>query len=293
MSKLKLFGNFGDEPKTMRAALQSKYSAARTNLLMVVAFTAINILMLAFGGGSYFLFSATVPYLITLYGMLLCGMLPEEVYEGMEGMFFLDESFFYITLVISAAILALYVICFFFSKKKPVFLTIGLVIFAIDTLVMVLYYGISADMIMDAIFHAWVLWILFSGVKANSELKKIPDEEPAIEAEFRDVTEEESYDGDKELEDSPILRHVDPMAKARILMREEINGHTVEYRRVKRTNELAIDGKVYAEYIALAEQPHKLRARVGGHVYAVGTNAQSQIFVSVDENVIKTKLRLI
>ena len=288
-----LFSNFKDDGRALRGSLQSKYSAARTNLLMVVAFTAVNIIMLAFGGGSYFLFSATVPYLITLYGMLLCGMLPEEVYEDMEGMFFLDESFFYITLAIAAAILALYVICFFFSKKKPVFLTVGLVIFAIDTLVMVLYYGISADMILDAVFHAWVLWILFSGVRANSELKKMPEDEPAIEAEFRDITEEESYDGDKELEDSPILRHVDPMAKARILMREEINGHTIEYRRVKRTNELAIDGKVYAEYIALAEQPHKLRARIGGHVYAVGTNVNSQIFVSVDEKVIRTKFRLI
>ena len=100
-----LFGNLSDDPRIQRQALISRFAAARSNLLLLVVFSAINLLMLATGLGTYFLFSASVPYLITDLGMFLCGMYPEEFYEGLEGMFFLDKSFFVIMLIISILIL--------------------------------------------------------------------------------------------------------------------------------------------------------------------------------------------
>ncbi len=190
----KFFSNISFDPRMQRQALQNKYNAARMNLLAVVLFTVINIVSLATGIGGYFLFSASVPYVITMFGLVLCGMMPDEFYQEMEmeGMFFLDESFFYITLAISILILGLYVLCWFFSKKKPVWLTVALVLFIIDTVVMFLYYGIALDMILDIAFHAWVIWILVSGIRAHRDLQKMPKEEPIIEAEFTDISNDES-----------------------------------------------------------------------------------------------------
>ena len=107
------FGNMSNDPRVERQALVSKYSAARSNLLLIVVFTALNLLLLATNSGTYFLFSASVPYLIGDLGMFLCGRYPDELYEGLEGMFFLDTSFFVIMMVIAFLILALYMLCWF------------------------------------------------------------------------------------------------------------------------------------------------------------------------------------
>lgn len=182
--------NMSLDPRMEKSALQNKYNSSRMNLLTVVGFTAVNLFMLTLGGGSYFLFSATIPYLLTLLSMLFCGMMPEDVYAemgGVEAVVFLDESVFYIALGISAAILALYLLCWVFSKKSPLWLIVALVLFAIDTLVMFLYYGLDIDIIIDIVFHGWIIWILLSGIIASAKLKKLPAEEPVIEAEFAEM----------------------------------------------------------------------------------------------------------
>ena len=288
----KVFGlnNMNLGPGAERQALQTKYNSARVNLLMAVAFTVVNMLLLAFGGNTYFLFSITVPYVIPTVGMLLCGMLPEEIYAdpSFDGMVFLDEGFFYITLAISLLILALYVACWFFSKKKSVWLKVALGLFIVDTLFMIFYYGLAVDMIMDVLFHGYVIYILISGIIADKKLKAMPKEEPIIEAEFTDVSEENA-----ESKNSAILRSADTMEKVRVLLDAEVNGHSIVYRRIKRTNELVIDGNVYDEYIALAEYPHQLTASINGHIYCAGMDQTSHCYIMVDGETVKTKLRLI
>lgn len=180
------------DPRMERQMLKNKYNSARYNLLAVVIFTAINIIMAAFGTGGYFLFSATIPYVITITGLVLCGMMPEEFYEGLDGMYFLNESFFYITLAISALILVLYLLCFFFSKKRTLWVKIALGMFIIDSAFMLLYYGIALDMLFDVLFHVWVIWILVSGLKAEKKLRSLPPEETVIEVDYTDVSGEES-----------------------------------------------------------------------------------------------------
>lgn len=194
MAKFKMYNNINLDPRMERQALKNKYNSARLNLLMAVGFTVVNVLLLAFGGGSYFLFSMTVPYIISMFGLLFCGMMPDELYKemGLEGMMFLDEGFFYITLAISVLILALYVVCWFFSKKKPVWLKVALGLFIVDTVAMILYYGIAVDAIMDILFHGYVIWILISGINAEKKLRNMPEPEPIIEAEFTDISNDES-----------------------------------------------------------------------------------------------------
>ena len=75
---------FRNRNLSKRQRLEQKYNSARINLALVVAFTLVNLVLLAVNADTYFLFSAYVPYLITSVGMLICGKYPAEFYEGME-----------------------------------------------------------------------------------------------------------------------------------------------------------------------------------------------------------------
>ena len=287
----KLFGDFNGDPRIQRQALVSKYNAARSNILLMVIFSAINLLMLATGAGTYFLFSASVPYIITDIGMFFCGMYPKEMYEEFEGMYFLDKSLFFILLAISALILVIYFLCWLFSKNGKVrWIKTALVLFSIDTLIMFAYYGIDLTMIIDIIFHIWLIVILVMGINAHKKVMKMPKEEDVIEAEYRELPN----DGEEIVNhDSTPLRLADTDVKARILLETDYFNHTITYRRVKKTNELVIDGKVYDEYTALVEKAHILTAVIDGHKIAVGIDNTSRSFINVDGETVKTKLRLV
>ena len=56
-------------PENMIDVSAKRYHVGRINILILAAFTLINIVMLAAGNYTYFLFSAAVPYLLVDYGM--------------------------------------------------------------------------------------------------------------------------------------------------------------------------------------------------------------------------------
>ena len=92
------------------------------------------------------------------------------------------------------------------------------------------------------------------------------------------------------VQDSTPLRSMDRDAKSRVLAEAELGGHKICYRRVKKVNELVVDGMVYDEYVATLEMRHELYARVGGHDICVGyDSARSYIFV--DGNQLVSKMR--
>ena len=162
-----------------RQRLETKYAQSRHNILLVVLFSLINIILLVADGSTYFLFSAYVPYLFADLGMLFTGSYPSEVYTGdLAGMEFLPKSFFVVMLVIVMIILVLYLLCWIFSKKQRVgWMITALVFFVIDTAAMLLLNGISADGIIDIVFHGWVVVSLIMGIAAHFKLKKLPAED--------------------------------------------------------------------------------------------------------------------
>ena len=138
------------------------------------------------------------------------------------------------------------------------------------------------------------------GISAYYKLKKMPEENRMIEGEFTDITENSeggeggAIQGEHAfVPDSTPLRPADNNVKAKILLEAEIYGHFITYRRVKKTNELIIDGNVYAEYTALAELPHMLTATIGGHTFAAGYDNTSHSYILVDGQTVKTKFRFI
>lgn len=172
-----IFGNKKPQQLSRREQLTNKYMSARHNLLLVVIFTAVNIGLLVAQSNSYFLFSASIPYYLVDLGMFLCGKYPMEYYAEMGAVEFFPNSFLVVMIVIAVVILGLYLLSWFLSKKPRVgWMIFSLVIFVLDTLFMLLIMGINADMILDIVFHGWVVISLISGISSYFKLKKLPEE---------------------------------------------------------------------------------------------------------------------
>lgn len=179
-----------------RVALENKYRTGRANLLLVVGFTLLNVILALVNADMYMLFSASIPYYLVLFGVILSGGMPEEYYIEtdipMEALF--DTSFLVTMIVIAVAILAVYFLCWFFSKNyKTTWLGVALVLFILDTIGMLLFAFLVGfqNMILDVLFHVWVIYYLVVGITSVKKLKDLPPEEetPVAEGEAVGVAE--------------------------------------------------------------------------------------------------------
>lgn len=156
--------------------LLKQVAGARSSLLLLLILTVVNLVMLLSDSGRYFLFSASVPYYLTAFGM---GM---DLELGAAGI----GTFTMIALGISAVILVLYLLCWLLSKKRPGWFVVALVAFVLDTLALLglcLALDVLTESVLDLVLHAWVIWELFQAVSANSKLKKMAaQEEIPVEA---------------------------------------------------------------------------------------------------------------
>lgn len=284
-----LFTSQKNMAATPREVLEAKYNNSIVNLLLVVAFSTINVVLLVVNANSYFLFSAFVPYFIADLGMYYSGSYPDDYYYDVPDMEFTDKSFLIICLAVAVTVILLYLLSWFFARKKKVgWLIFASVLFCIDTVAMFIITGINADMIMDIVFHAWVLFSLINGVVTFFRLKKLPVEEVIYES------EEDAEEANEETEDnSKVLRMADADVKARVLLEAETAGYHIVYRRVKKTNELVVNGRVYDEYEALFEMPHVLTATPDGHKIEVHYETSGVIRIYFDGNEIAKKFRII
>lgn len=283
------------EYNSERETCEQRYKNARMNLLIVVAFTAINILLLITNTDTYFLFSAFIPYFITTLGMLVCGRFPDEYYTGdFAGMEFVDDSVFFILLIISIAIILVYLLAWFMSSKnRSGWLVFMLVLFIFDTLGMLVINGISLQSIIDILFHIWVIYYLIAGIKACNRLKSIPVEEKPQNENIIEENEDEIYieENNEEIPNTPILRKAELDVKYKVLIETKYLNYDICYRRVKHTNELVINGNVYDEIKGVLEFAHILQAHIDGHHIAVGFTGNHSV-IYIDEKLIAKKLRL-
>jgi len=101
----------------------------------------------------------------------------------------MDQSAFVGFIAVAVVLAILYVLPFIFSKKlRPGWLLFTLVIFILDTLFMLIDVGVQSDMLIDYLFHIWVIVSLFIGVSAGYKLKKLPPEEEKLAEEAETVT---------------------------------------------------------------------------------------------------------
>ena len=171
---------------TPPAAYASRVTSARANIAFIIVLTVVNIILSATGGSTYFLFSASVPYLFTVHSIALTGHLPDEVYadpeNGWEGFEFYPDTLLWFAIAVSVVILALYAVCFFASKKQRGWLIVASVLFGIDTLALIAYTVLISGTpdIIDIVIHIYMIFTLIYGSVAAAKLSRMPAVEPEV-----------------------------------------------------------------------------------------------------------------
>ena len=89
------------------------------------------------------------------------------------------------------------------------------------------------------------------------------------------------------------MRIADDSVKHKVLLEAQIKGYKICYRRVKRTNELVINGMVYDEIKGIIEFEHNLNAVIDNHRIEVGMDKNSYSYIKFDGKRIAEKKRLI
>lgn len=165
---------------TVEQKYERQYNSAKGNILLIIVFSVINGVLLAVNSGTYFLFTAWVPYLLIYLGMYLTGKLPVEHYEGdLSEYSFLNSGVLAVLVGAAAVIVLMYLICWLFARKAKVGgLIAALVLLVIDTGIMFWWCGFSADMIMDIVFHVWMVVSMISGIIGYFKLKQYQKEHP-------------------------------------------------------------------------------------------------------------------
>jgi hypothetical protein len=256
-----------------REVQEQKYKTARGNLLLAIIFTVLNIVLYFVGSGSMLLFSISVPYFVVVFGSLF------------EFSFMMTAG-----CLIAVIVLAVYLLCWIFSKEHYGWMIAALVLFCVDILVMAGLYLLFGEVsgIVDVAFHCWILFYLIVGVSAGSKLSKMPAEEPAV------CTPCGVPAGAVMPEPNSVpMRRVGEDEKFRVLLEHTYGSYRVVYRRVKRVNQLVINDYIYDEIEMFVETPHTLRARINGQLFTVGLDNGSTSFFDVDGQRIAKKLRLI
>lgn len=162
---------------------------ARYNLVVVMAFTVLNLVMLLAGSGRYFLFSSTICYYLPFFGYMF------DLYTV--------STYTLTGLVLGLVPLAAYLLFWLLSLKNDRWLIPATALFALDTLALVgivLMTGNIIGMILPAIVYAWVIITLVRAVLAGERLRKLPavipeelveaEEAPAEEADCVAVEQE-------------------------------------------------------------------------------------------------------
>jgi hypothetical protein len=152
---------------TLRQTLLRRIAISRGNLLLMTVLTIANIVAYWFDWSFRLPFSAFLPYTIFDFGY----------YFSVE---FSDLTLLYAGIVLSAMVLLLYFLGYILSKNRPGWLTAMLAMYIFDTIVMIFLYitvfYFDGSMILDVLFHAWVLYYLINGVLAVKKLKNLPEE---------------------------------------------------------------------------------------------------------------------
>lgn len=154
-----------NEDRSSREYQQQLLARSRGFFLTVIVFTVINLVLLVLDKGLYFLFSASIPYYLTGLSLVMDG--------GVVG----QNSA--MALGISAVVLGSYFLCWLLSAKKPVWLTVGICIFAVDTAALV-YVCLKLlesplDGLLDLLIHVLLIWEMSKGVTAAKNLREMPE----------------------------------------------------------------------------------------------------------------------
>lgn len=149
--------------------LKKQIAAGRYALLVIQLLTVVNLAMVLLDRGSCFLFTASVPYYLTLLARGLDNGFADAAWT-------VFGAYTYAALAVSVVILALYFLCWLLSREHPGWLAAAFVLFLLDSVAMLilthLLYGSLLPMALDVFLHGWALWQLWQAVRANRKRKE-------------------------------------------------------------------------------------------------------------------------
>lgn len=155
--------------------MEQKYRNARANLLLMAILTVLNIILLVTESSISFPFSAVIPQISAIWGIIWLGM--EQTVPAILG------------IAVAVICLAAYFLCYFFSKKHYGWMIAALCLFSLDSLAC-LYYTLKdfdAAYLIDIAFHGWVMYYLIIGVINGARLRQSPAAETEETAEPQDL----------------------------------------------------------------------------------------------------------
>ncbi len=138
-------------------------------------------------------------------------------------------------------------------------------------------------MVGSIIFLIWLPCYTVSAWHKEKEAKAATEAE--AKARFA-----ESFDPGQT--DTP-LRAAAKDVKCRIFLEKTVGAYRICYRRVKKTNELVVNGMVYDEMTATIENIHELTAVVDGHDIRAGFGDVSHSYITFDGETVAKKMRWI
>lgn len=142
--------------------LAKQVAGGRYSLLLILIFTTVNLVLLLVDAGRYFLFSASIPYFLTQFGIILDSSVGGTTYT-------------YTAIAISAVILVAYLVCWFLGKDRMGWLVAALVLFCVDTVGLIFFSFTLLEnpmsSIVDFLFHGWALVELIQAVRCGKKLK--------------------------------------------------------------------------------------------------------------------------
>ena len=235
-------------PKAM-----GRYRSARFDLLLLVILTVFNVVLLVTQSDTMMLFSIFVPYIAVAIAV------------GSGITWFLQGS-----LILAFVIVALYLLCWFFSKRHYGWMIGGLVLLALDTLVVVIYYwGYWSYGWMDLLIHGILLIYLVRGAVAGRYLHSNPPQQ----AEPTPIR----------LENTPSICRAEDAQEAVVLAQAQTPVGVITYRAVGDVKELVINGFVYDRLELVVETAHQLQAVYDGHLVRAGLVAGSAVrYIDLD-----------
>lgn len=174
------------------AYFEARIKKSRINFLMAIVLSAVNMFLVAVNASLYFPFSASAPPLFTVIAIKALG-------EGGA----VAAVLFAVFLGMALAVVGIYLLLYFLSKKHKAAMVLAAILFSLDTLLLV---GISflsgvadTSFLIDLAFHVWVLYYLFSCLKAYTALRLADGQAPVtfapeqtVEAGIVEPAEEEA-----------------------------------------------------------------------------------------------------
>jgi len=250
-----------------RTQLETKFNKTRGSLLLVVMFSLANMLLLLLESDITFLFSASFPNYAVVYGVVMTALSGEMIHA-------------IVSISLAAAVVGLFALCYFLSKKRRFFIIVALALFSLDTIFLIWVFTLdlveNINFLPDAIFHIAVMFSLISGTITWAKLRKMPlyDEATAIED-----------------ANAPSLPLRPASKKGKPALSQTFDNLEISVKNGLALTELIVNDMVYAERKGLISTGCELTARVDNASIKAVMDHTGSIFLYVNDNLLAQKKR--